>query len=186
MTRWIREDEERRKGFAFLGKSQLAAVPVLMRRMALPFNAYCRIAMVRRVSETRSRGDRRKDGDAGAEHAASPPTKLVKVFALIRGEQTEEPHTTRILNHLPVPRTFDITPLACLHHVPVRACSPARSRRFSTHVSIAPGPLREQQPASLPDSMYELPVTGIPLEDGSPPLRQMQPQSHHPLARREM
>lgn len=142
--------------------------------------------MVRRVSETRSRGDRRKDGHAGAEHAASPLIKLVKVFALTCGEQTEEPHTTRILDRLLVPRTFDISPFACLHHVPARACSPARSRHSSTHVSIAPGPLREQQPASLPDSMYELPVTGIPLEDGSPPLRQLQPQSHHPLAQREM
>lgn len=158
--------------------------------MACSFNAYCRIVMVRRVSETRSRGDRRKDGDAGAEHAASPLIKLVKVFALTCGEQTEEPHTARILNRLPVPRCtriFDIPPFACLHHVPARACSPARSHHSYTHVSIAPGPRRQRQPASPLDCGCELPVTGIRLlEDGSPPLRQLQPQSHHPLARREM
>jgi hypothetical protein len=83
-------------------------------------------------------------------------------------------------------RIFDIIPFACLRHVHVRACSPAPSRHSSTHVSIAPGPLRQRQPVSPPDCVYGLPVTGTRLDDGNPLLRQLQPQSHHHLARKEM
>ena len=79
-------------------------------------------------------------------------------------------------------RILHFTPFACLHHVPLRACSPARSHHSYTRVSIAHGPLPQRRLASSPDC---LPVTGIPLEDGNPLLRQLPPQSHHPLARKE-
>ena len=140
-------------------------------------------------SQSQYRDDRRRDDDVGAEHAA------LRINRAARGDQTEEHqivppgHVILDLSFFGAVRRHSISlpaSLACLRHVAVRACSPARSHHSSTHVSIAPGPLRQRQHASPPDSIYEVPVTGNPLEDGNPPLRQLLPQSRHLLVLREM